>query len=156
MASSAIGSMLLGSVPRPPRKPRSSISTQSARHSTVKAIRAGRISRGCPLRKTAPITASAATTTRFTANPCAASSEPNPLTQADRKRGWGVAAMDWTMPVSVPARPRELPCQNPRPGQACSTAIAARNTPVPARISLPSRRVRHARSGSAIRAPAAQ
>src|SRR5712691_13083520 len=32
MASSAIGIMLLGSVPRPPKKPKSSISTQSARH----------------------------------------------------------------------------------------------------------------------------
>ena len=44
MASRAIGIMLLGSVPRPPRKPRSSISTQSAMHTTVKATRAGRIS----------------------------------------------------------------------------------------------------------------
>ena len=37
--------MLLGSVPRPPKKPKSSISTQSARHSTVNAMTAGRASR---------------------------------------------------------------------------------------------------------------
>jgi hypothetical protein len=146
--------MLLGSVPRPPRKPRSSTSTQSARHSTVKATSTGRISRGRPLRNAAPVTPSAATATRLTANPCAAVKEPKLATQADRKRGCEVPAIEVTMLVSVPACPRDVPCQNPRPGQACSTAMPTRNNPVPAIISRPSRGVRQARSGSAIRAPA--
>ena len=51
-------------------------------------------------------------------------------------------------------KPREIPCQNPRPGQACSTAMPIRNSPVPAVISWPSRRLRQARSGSATSAPA--
>ena len=148
--------MLLGSVPRPPKKPRSSISTQSARHSTVKPIRTGRISRGRPLRNAAPVTASAATANRFTANPCASSKVVKALTQADRNPGWGVPAIDWVIPARVPGWPCDAPCQNPRPGQACSTAIPARNSPRPAMVSRPSRRVRQARSGSAIRAPATQ
>ena len=120
----------------------------------MNAIRAGRISRGRPLRNAAPVTASAATANRLTANPCAASNEPNADTRADRKPAGRSSAIDWTMPASVPGWPPEVPCQNPRPGQACSTAMPARNSAVPARISRPSRGVRQARSGSAIRTPA--
>ena len=123
MARRANGIMLLGSVPRPPKNPKSSISTQSARHSTVKAMTAGRISRRCPLRKAAPITASATTTNRLTANPCASSKAVKALTQADRKPGCGVCAIVLVMPARVPGCPWEIPCQNPRPGQACSTAM---------------------------------
>ena len=83
-ASSAKGIMLLGSVPIPPKKPKSSMSTQSARHSTVKKTSAGRTSRGCPVTNAAPVTASAATANRLTANPCAAVKVPNAVTQADR------------------------------------------------------------------------
>ena len=150
VASSTIGIMLFGSVPRPPRNPRSSISTQSARHSTVNPIRTGRISRGRPDRNTAPVTASAATTNRFTANPCASSKAVKALTQAARNPGWEVRAMVLVMPASVP----DWPCQNPRPGQACRTAMPSRNAPVPAVSSRPSHRERQARSGSAISAPA--
>ena len=146
--------MLLGSVPSPPRNPRSSTSTQSARHSTVKPARTGPISRGRPLRNAAAVTASAMTTNRLTANPCAWSKAVNALTQAARKPGCGVWAMVWVMPARVPGWPWTVPCQNPRPGQACSTAIPSRNSPVPAVVSWPSRREYQARSGSATRAPA--
>ena len=93
MASSAKGIMLLGSVPSPPKNPKSSMSTQSARHSTVKKIRAGRISLRCPLTNAAPVTASAATASRLTANPCATVKGPNAFTQADERWGCGVAAI---------------------------------------------------------------
>ena len=148
--------MLLGSVPRPPKKPKSSISTQSARHSTVNAITAGRTSRRWPVRKAAPIRASATTANRLTANPCASSKLVKALTQAARKPGCGVCAMSWVMPARVPGCPWEIPCQNPRPGQACSTAMATRNRPSPERMPCPSRGSCHTRSGSAISPPATQ
>jgi len=69
-------------------------------------------------------------------------------------RGWGVWAIVWTMPARVPGPRPAIPCQNPRPGQACRTAIPARNTPNPASTARPSRGVRQLRSGSATRAPA--
>ena len=59
--------MLFGSVPRPPRKPRSWTSTQSARQNTIPNHTAYLTSRGRPVRKAAPIAASAITTTRLTA-----------------------------------------------------------------------------------------
>ena len=96
--------------------------------------------------------ASAATANRFTANPCASSKVVKALIQADRNPGCDVPAIDWVIPARVPGWPCDAPCQNPRPGQACSTAIPARNSPRPAMISRPSRRVCQARSGSAIRA----
>ena len=37
--------------------------------------------------------------------------------------------MSATMPVKVPGWPCAVPCQKPRPGQACSTAIARKNAP---------------------------
>ncbi len=154
VASSTKGIMLFGSVPRPPRNPRSSISTQSARHSTVNPARTGRISRGRPDRNTAPVTASAATTTRLTANPCASSKVVKALIQADRKPGWDVCAIDEVMPARVPGCPCAVPCQKPRPGHACRTAMPIRSNPRPPRTARPSRRLCQARSGSAISAPA--
>ena len=94
--------MLFGSVPSPPKTPMSSISTQSARHSTLNPITTGRISRGCPVRNTTPVTASAATAKRLTANPCVSSNAVNALTQADRKCGCGVGAIAWVIPARVP------------------------------------------------------
>ncbi len=122
----------------------------------VNAMTAGRISRGRPLTKAAPMTARATTANRFTANPCAWSNAEKLDTQGDRKPGCGVRAIVWIMPARVPGWPWEIPCQNPRPGQACSTAMPARKSPSPARISRPSRGVCHIRSGSAIRTPAAE
>ena len=65
--------MLFGSVPRPPKTPRSSTSTQSARQNTaaaMTAIRASRASERAALtQNAAPAAASAITATRFTANP---------------------------------------------------------------------------------------
>src|SRR5271165_2528329 len=59
------GIMLLGSVPSPPKNPRSSISTQSARHSTVPAITPARASRAslraAAAQNTAPSPATAIT-----------------------------------------------------------------------------------------------
>ena len=148
--------MLLGSVPSPPKKPKSSISTQAARPSTVAAAIAGRSSRGWPLSRPAPIAPSAITTTRLTAKPWAAVKFPKPLTQWANTAGCEVPAIDWTMPVSVPGAPCWVPCQNPRPGQACSTAMPTKNRPMTVRILRPSCGVCQARSGSASRAPAAQ
>ena len=148
--------MLLGSVPRPPKKPKSSISTQSARQSTVSTAIVGRSSLGWPLSRPAPIAPSAITATRLTAKPWAAVKLPKPTTQRAKRAGWGVPDIDWTMPVRVPGEPCRLPCQNPRPGQACSTAMPTKNRPMAARILRPSCGVCQARSGRASKAPAAQ
>ena len=51
--------------------------------------------------------ASAITTNRFTAKPCAVSKEPNAETSADKARGWEVCAMLATMADRLP----DLPCQ---------------------------------------------
>jgi len=120
----------------------------------MNAMSTGRISRGRPLRKAAPATASTTTTNRLTANPCASSNRVKAVIQLDRTCGCDVGAIALVMPARVPGWPCAVPCQNPRPGQACSMAIPARKSPVPARVSLPSRRLRQVRSGSAISAPA--
>ena len=124
--------MLFGSVPRPPRKPKSSISTQSAKHSTRNAARAGRTTSRRPVRNEAPITASAITATRLTAKPWSRTTELKPDTRLDRKCGCDVPAIVWVMPVRVPGWLPTWPCQKPRPGQACSTAMPIRNSPNPA------------------------
>ena len=150
--------MLFGSVPRPPKKPRSSISTQSARQKTAAtstAIRASRASPRSALRQNAaPIAASAITATRFTANPCAAVKLPNAETIEASTCGWDVPAIDWTMLASPLGCPPAVPCQKPRPGHAWSSAMPRKNTPVPASVSRPVRGDSQARSGSATRAPA--
>ena len=105
MNSKITGIMLFGSVPSPPRNPRSSISTQSARHSTIPAATAARTTRRSPVRKAIPSAASAITANRLTANPCAASKDPKLATRADRTCGCGVWDMVATMAVSVPGRP---------------------------------------------------
>ena len=53
-ASRAIGIMLPGSAPRPPRNPRSSVSTQASRHSTAKAATAGPARRRAAMNATRP------------------------------------------------------------------------------------------------------
>ena len=76
------------------------------------------------------------------------------------------------MPASVPGLPPPVPCQKPRPGQACSTAMPMKNSPIPPSSSRPNpkgpkdlkgskdlkgpkvRGLRQASSGSAISAPA--
>ena len=73
--------MLLGSVPTPPRNPKSSISTQSARQSTAPAITPKQTSRGRALRKPAPTATKATTANKFTAQPWAASKRPKAATQ---------------------------------------------------------------------------
>ena len=67
-----------------------------------------------------------------------------------------MAAIELTMPVSVPCPPCSVPCQKPRPGQACSTAMPRKNRPMADSTIRPSRAERQVRSGSAMRAPAVQ
>ena len=110
--------MLFGSVPRPPRKPRSCTRTQLARQNTIPNATAYLTSRGRPVRKIAPIAASAITTTRLTAKPWRSANVPKPDSRDDRTCGCVVPDIDWTIPASVPGLPSTVPCQNPRPGQA--------------------------------------
>ena len=153
-ATRANGIMLLGSVPRPPNTPRSWTRTQSAAQSTSRRPTAGRSTARCPLARARPAAASATTTIRLTANPCAAAKVPNPCTQDDRNPGWEVCAMPCTMLARSPGCLPAVPDQNPRPGHAWSSAMPARNTPVPASTPRPSRRPVQARSGSAMSVPA--
>ena len=146
--------MLLGSVPSPPKIPRSWTRTQSAAQSTSRIPIAGRTATRRPLARARPTAASAATTTRLTANPCAAAKIPKSFTQDDRKPGWAACAMPCAMLATLPGCLPAVPCQNPRPGQAWSSAIPARNRPVPASTARPSRGPIQARSGSAMSAPA--
>src|ERR1700722_1520528 len=150
--------MLFGSVPWPPRKPRSSTSTQSARQNTaapITAIRASRTSERAALRQNAaPAAVSASTATRFTANPCDPVKLPKPETITSSALGCGVPVIDWIIAVSEPGWPSSLPCQKPRPGHACSSAIPRKNTPLPPRISRPIVGRSQARCGSTRSAPA--
>ena len=93
---------------------------------------------------------------RFTANPCASSKAVNARTLAARNPGCGVCAIEEVISASGPGLPCEAPCQNPRPGHACSTAIPAKNTPTTASTACPSLGVRQHRPGNAMRTPAAQ
>ena len=79
--------MLFGSVPSPPRKPRSSTSTQSARHNTAAPTTAKSTSRGRPLSSPTPTAPSASTTNRLTAQPWAASKDPNEPTHEPKNPG---------------------------------------------------------------------
>jgi len=151
--------MLLGSVPSPPKKPKSSISAQSARQSSTVATTVRRSSQPGArpaASRPAPVAPRAVTANRLTANPCAAVKDAKLLTHPAKSDGCGVAAMDLTMPVSVPGPPCSVPCQKPRPGQAWSTAKPRKNPPVTARTVRPSRGVGQPRRGRAIRTPAAQ
>jgi hypothetical protein len=162
--------MLFGSVPTPPKKPRSWTSTQSARHSTTRAITvarsshvraalfpaavpAGPVQPIAPLSRPAPSTASAITANRFTATACAAASDAKLATERASTEGCDTDAMDEIM---LPRLPCRVPCQKPRPGHAWSTATPARNAPIAARTARPACGARQYRSGSAISTPAAQ
>ena len=94
--------MLFGSVPRPPKKPKSWTSTQVARQSTTVAATAGNRTRRQAVTMASPIAASAITTNRFTANPCASSNAVNALIQPTMADGWFVWAIDWVMAASEP------------------------------------------------------
>ena len=150
--------MLLGSVPSPPKKPKSSISIQSARQSAIVAMSVTRPSQAGPrpaatVTRPAPVAASAITANRLTANPFVAVKDAKPRTHPAMRVGCGVLAMALTMPVSVPGPPCPVPCQKPRPGQACSAAMPMKNAPATARIVRPIRAVAQLRSGRAIRTP---
>jgi hypothetical protein len=152
-----MGIMLLGSVPTPPKKPKSSISTQSATHSTTTASTPTRAIRGVAMRKAPPIAANAITTKRFTPHPCFESNDSKLATHDERSRGCEVRAISPTMPAKVPSPPERVrPLQKPRPGHAWSTAMATKKAPVVRRTARPNRAVAQTRSGSAMRKPAAQ
>ena len=127
--SRIIGIMLLGSVPSPPRKPRSSISTQSARHSTVAAITAGRTSRGRPARSRAEH-GQRDHREQVHREPVRGGERRETRDQGGQQCGCDAWAIDCTMPVRVPGWPPAVPCQKPRPGQACSTAMPMKKAPV--------------------------
>ena len=146
--------MELGSVPTPPRKPKSSIRTQSVRPSRISTTRAGNITRRRPERKARPSSTRATTTNRFTPQPWPRSNEANEETADERACGCGVLDISAAIADSVPGFDVVPPCQNPRPGQACSTAIPSRKTPAEPVMMRPSRGPNQARSGSAISAPA--
>ncbi len=110
--------MLFGSVPRPPRKPRSWTSTQPARQNTIPDHTAYLTSQVRPVRKAAPSAASAITTTRLTAKALLVANEPKADSKAERKCGCGVPDMSRTIPARGPGWPCTVPCQKPRPGQA--------------------------------------
>ena len=153
----ASGIMLFGSVPVPPKKPKSSTSTQSAAHRMTAATTPMRTGRGRAVTSAAPITASASTAPRLIPHPCAASKVSKLATQDESRCGWGVWDICWTIPVRVPVPPvRVTPPQKPRPGQACNTAMPTKKSPRARRIPRPSRGVAHDREGSARSAPAAQ
>src|SRR5450432_2319891 len=117
---SKVGIMLLGSVPTPPRNPRSCTNTQTATHNTVPTTRAPDISCRRPVSSALPRTASDTTTTRFTAQPCCASNVANELISEDSACGCGVFDMVCAIEVRLPAVACGLacPCQDPRPGHA--------------------------------------
>jgi hypothetical protein len=103
--------MLFGSVPSPPRKPVSWTSTQSARQNRIPNHSAYLTRRGRPVRKIAPIAASAMTTTRLTVKPWRVASVPNAETRDERKCGCGVPDIVCTIPDRVPGLPSSVPCQ---------------------------------------------
>ena len=153
------GIMLFGSVPSPPKKPRSSISTQSARQNTAPAITAIRASRASPR-------------AALSAERRAEHGERDDRDQvhrepvrggevAERRRrspsstcGCDVPAIDWTMPASEPGWPsaRALPEAAPRPGLEQRHAEEERARPAEDAAGR-SAAVSQARSGSAISAP---
>ena len=150
--------MLFGSVPWPPRKPRSSTSTQSARQNTaapMTAIRASRASERAALtQNAAPAAASASTATRLTANPCDPVKLPKPETITSsgvRLRGPRHRLDHRRQRARLAA---SLPCQKPRPGQACSSAMPRKKTPLPPRMSRPTAGRSQLRCGSSSSAPA--
>src|SRR4029078_6910340 len=104
-------------------------STQSARQNTIPDHIAYLTTRGRPLRKAAPIAASAITTTRLTAKPQRVAHDAKTESRDDRKCGCGVPAISVTIRERVPGLPPARPGQKPRPGPACGRALAAEKTP---------------------------
>ena len=90
---------------------------------------------------------------RLTANPDRAVSVAKARSHEDRNPGCPLWDMVRAMLVRSPGA-RPPPDQNPRPGQACSTAMPAKNRPVTPSTVRPSRSPRQARPGSAMSAPA--
>ena len=102
--SSAIGSMELGSVPSPPRNPRSSTSTQSARQSTSEGNQTAQDQAPASAEEEDPRSSpGTSTANRLTAQPCARTKEANDASHEERNEGWGVCAMVRTMPCQCPA-----------------------------------------------------
>ncbi len=99
---------------------------------------------------------SATTTTRLTAQPWAASKDPNERNHHENTEGWDTWLIWVTMAVSVPdAAPAwAWPDQDPRPGQAWRTPIPMKKAPVPRSIHRPSSGVSQLESRRASSTPA--
>ncbi len=151
-----MGTMELGSVPTPPKNPKSWTRIQSARQSTAPTITPMRTDRRLPLRKQVPTPTRRTTTAALTSQPCPAWNEPNERTHEAVTEGWDTRDISRTMPVRVPGGPDPgaRPDQKPRPGHACRTPMPTKKAPIPRRSPLPSRGVSHDESGRATRAPA--
>ncbi len=107
-----------------------------------------------PTSSAVPSPARTSTANRLTPQPCARSNDANDAISDWSGRGCDVCAIWPTMPASVPGTRPTVPCQNPRPGQAWSTAAPSSRTPVARSTNRPSCGPIQARSGSATRAPA--
>ncbi len=145
MASRIVGIMLFGSVPRPPKKPKSWTSTHTARQNTPSSDERGADQPLAPARRRDPARAGDGQGDERAAGhgqhqhghqvhgEAVGRDERAEVRRpgAPARAGCEVLAMRLTIEVSEPGWPCSVPCQNPRPGQACSTAIPARNTPMP-------------------------
>ena len=117
----------IGVGPTPPQNPKSSMSTQSATHEHGQDDHGGQEhpppGPDAHQRVRCPSPARATTANRLTPQPCARSNDANEDTTATgAAAGCDVCAIWPTMAASVPGYCPTVPCQNPRPGQAWSTA----------------------------------
>ena len=101
----------------------------------------------------APVTASAMTTTRLTANPCAAVKLPKPETTAATWWGWEVPAMSGSWRRASPACHAACPARSRVPATPEAVPCRGRTRRLPQAATAESG-PSHARSGSATSAPA--
>ena len=135
------GIMLFGSVPSPPKKPKSWTSTQSARQNTTQNhIGVAATSRASAGEEDRPDGGERDDRDEVDREArCSRRTCRRPTAATERKCGCGVEAIDWTIAASGPGWPCSVPCQKPRPGQACSTAMPMKKTPSPPSSSRPNR-----------------
>src|SRR5665811_2069889 len=97
----AMGIIELGSVPTPPRNPKSWTKIQSARQTTAPATMPTRRSRRLPLTKEVPMPTRNRTANKLTAHPCEASNDPNDRTHDESRGGWEICAIALTRTATV-------------------------------------------------------
>ena len=127
--------MLFGSVPTPPKKPRSSTSTQSARHRMIPAHTATRATAALLLKKPNPTAARQTTRNRLTAQPWAASKAAKARQpRGDERRLRRLGHLLHHGGESARGIVTQLALPEARPGQACRTAMPVKKRPMPKRI----------------------